>query len=245
MPSKRMLEQHFLPRFVVIFLAVIIAGCAQTTVLKQDDLNERLVSGTRVLLMPPDVELYELTAAGLLEPKAGWTASAKQNVAEGLRAELRAKHAEMVVYDPHTGDPSREYAHQQILKLHDVVGTAIIAHHFTPRLQLPTKQGKFEWSLGKGVSALRNEYGADYALFIFFRDSYASAGRVGLMVVMAVAGVGIPGGTQVGFASLLDLRSGAILWFDRLINPAGNLREAESARDAVRTLLTGFPYEMR
>lgn len=40
------------------------------------------------------------------------------------------------------------------------------------------------------------------------RDSYASAEHKAAMVALALFGVGIPGGFQVGYASLVDLRSG-------------------------------------
>jgi hypothetical protein len=53
--------------------------------------------------------------------------------------------------------------------------------------------------------------------------------------------VGLPGGVQVGFASLVDLRSGDILSFNRLIDPAGDLRTAEAARNAVKKLLAEIP----
>jgi hypothetical protein len=110
-----------------------------------------------------------------------------------------------------------------------------------PVLALPTKGDRFDWTLGAGVKPLQARTGADYALFVLLRDSYASAGRVALMVGAAVLGVGVPGGRQIGFASLVDLRSGDILWFNRLFNPAGDLRTPEPAAKAVQSLLTQMP----
>jgi hypothetical protein len=51
----------------------------------------------------------------------------------------------------------------------------------------------------------------------------------------------VPGGQQVGFGSLVDLRTGDLLWFNRLINPAGDLRTPEPAMKAVDTLLVQLP----
>jgi hypothetical protein len=110
-----------------------------------------------------------------------------------------------------------------------------------PVHRLPTKDGKFDWSLGAGVGHFRERTGADYALFVFLRDSYASPGRVALIVGAALLGVGIPGGQQYGFASLVDLRTGDIIWFNRLIDPGGDLRTPEPARKAIKTLLTDLP----
>lgn len=192
--------------------------------------------------MPPDVELYELTAGGLLEPKAEWTAKATEHVTAALKEELALKNALPIRYTPPTPNSPKEYAHNQILKLYDAVGETILVHQYNPELRLPTKKDTFEWSLGQGVNVLREEYGADYGLFIFIRDSYASAGRI--VTAIAVAALGViapPGGTQVGFASLVDLTTGDILWFNRLINPTGDLRDLGPARKAVNALLTDLP----
>ncbi|MDP3172252.1 MAG: hypothetical protein Q8M91_18130, partial [Polaromonas sp.] len=61
------------------------------------------------------------------------------------------------------------------------------------------------------------------------------------MIMMAVLGVGIPGGAQVGYASLVDLQTGRIVWFNDLRRAHGDLREPESAQETVETLLKGFP----
>jgi hypothetical protein len=133
-------------------------------------------------------------------------------------------------------------ADDRLVKLHDAVGAAIILHKYVPAFQqLPTKEGKFDWSLGAGAKRLRDRTGADYALFVVLRDSYASPGRAAAIVGAVLLHVIIPGGQQVGFASLVDLATGDIVWFNRLIDPAGDLRQADPARWAVRNLLAGLP----
>ena len=57
-----------------------------------------------------------------------------------------------------------------------IAAGSILTHHYGV-LKLPNKDGKFDWTLGEGVKALREDADADYALFVFLRDSYASAGR--------------------------------------------------------------------
>lgn len=229
-------------RLVPVFAALAIlaaAGCAQTSVLRSSDLKP-LTAPVRVLVMPPDVELSELTAGGLLEPKADWTQQARSHVIAALREELQAKGTP-VVYQPPTNDPGEETAYTHFVKLHDAVGGAILVHKYLFVHRLPTKEGKFDWSLGHRVGRLRERTGADYALFVFLRDSYASPGRVALIVGAALLGVGIPGGQQYGFASLVDLRTGDVIWFNRLVDPGGDLRTPEPARKAIKTLLTDLP----
>ena len=49
------------------------------------------------------------------------------------------------------------------------------------------------------------------------------------------------GAVQYGFASLVDLRSGDIVWFNQLHSQTGEIREAGPAKDTVAELLTGCP----
>lgn len=92
------------------------------------------------------------------------------------------------------------------------------------------------------MAPLRAATGADHALFVWIRDSYTSAGRVAVQVLAAaLPGVAIPGGVQTGFASVVDLSTGDIVWFNRIQRPQGDLRTAEAAAETARTLLEGFP----
>jgi hypothetical protein len=229
--------RHRSAALTALLVAAILTGCAQTTVLVKTEALPRAPGEARVVLMPPDVELSELTVGGLLEPRAEWTQQAIAHVTVALQEELLTKRKRLVPYVAPADDPAEQHSENQILKLHDAVGGAIIVHKLLPNRQLPTKEGKFDWTLGEGVMRLRERHDAHYALFVVFRDSYASPGRVAFMVGAALLGVGVRGGTQVGFASLVDLRNGDVVWFNRLIDPAGDLRTLEPARQAVKSLL--------
>jgi hypothetical protein len=91
------------------------------------------------------------------------------------------------------------------------------------------------------VAPLRAKTSADYALFFWIRDSYASAERKAAMIAMALLGVGLTGGAQVGYASLVDLRDGRIVWFNALSRLSGDLREPGSAAETLDALLLAFP----
>ena len=221
--------------------ALVLGACTQTRPLLPAAEFARPERTATVLLMPADIELYELTAAGLLEPNAAWTEAAKAHVADALAALLAERDAEIVPYRQ-PGDPVLLYEpeHLQLVKLHDAVGFAILVHGTTPELALPTKPD-FDYTLGDGVAALRRDYGADYALFVALRDSTSSPGRVAMIVIAAALGVGLPGGRQYGFASLVDLESGDIVWFNSLASATGDLREAGPARHATEALLEDLP----
>jgi len=228
-------------RLPSLFAMIIITGCAQTSVLVRTGPLPRPLGQVRVVLMPPDVQLSELTATGALEPKVDWTEQAIAHVRSALREEILKKNAHLVPHRAPIDDPSEQHVENQILKLHEAVGREIIAQKLTPYRELPTKQGKFDWTLGEGAKRLGERHDAQYALFVVFRESYATPGRVAVMIAAALVRVHIPGGTQLGFASLVDLRSGDVVWFNRLVNPVGDLRTLEPARSAVNSLLVDLP----
>lgn len=152
-------------------------------------------AGKRVLLMPTDVELSLLTAGGIEEPKAEWTSKAKGHITPALREILKTDNVSIIQYR------GRDVAkrHVQLVKLHDAVGRTILLSKYTRRLPLLTKREKnaFDWSLGRNVSLLRKKYRADYALFVFVRDSYASGGRKALVFMSSLVGGGARGKSVV------------------------------------------------
>ncbi len=196
-----------------------------------------LVATDRLLLMPIDVELFSLSAGGVAEPRADWTAQALKHMNQAIRQ--RQQQARMAVVEL---DESQADAHAEQIGLHAAVAQSISLHHFGGSIwALPTKGGKLDWSFGDAMQPLAEASGAQYALFFWVRDSYASAERVAMMVAMAALGIGITGGVQVGYASLVDLRSGQVVWFNQLTRPYGDLRQAEPARETIEALLDGFP----
>ncbi len=225
----------------VLITALICMGCVTYSGYKTNPAPPNLPSTARVLLMPLDVQLFELTAGGLEEPKADWTEAAENHVYAALKSILQQRQDTLIAYQRSADDPDNAHVDQQLMKLHAAVGQAITVHTYFAGYNLPTKKDAFDWSLGGGVQQLNDRYDANCALFIFLRDSYASAGRKAAMVVGALAGFYIAGGRQMGFASLVDLGSGDILWFGRLLRETGDLREPEPAREAVQQLLVGIP----
>jgi len=199
----------------------------------------KLPAGASILIMPPDVELFSISAGGVAEPKADWTELAHTHIHTALNRKsslLGVKAQQLAESD---ADDLAE-----VNALHAAVARSIALHHLgAGNLALPTKNNQLDWSLGDAVLPIRAKTGADYALFIWMRDSYASSERKVAMVALALfgVGVGVGGGVQTGYASLVDLRSGQVMWFNRLLRASGDLREAEPASETVNALLAQFP----
>ncbi len=246
--SRRHTSFHFL---AIIAAAFVIGGC--TTTLTEShtggiDENESAKLDTnksRVVLMPIDIQVTELTAAGLEEPKAGWTEAARQNLIGALNATM-AEHGLTLRRYKMPKSKKRQRRDDQLEKLHSTVGGTILVHHYSQMNWLPTKQGEMDWTLGSTARQLGNDQNAEYALYVFMRDSYATSGRKAAMVASTIFSsvLGTPvakAGERVGFASLVDLRDGDVVWFNVLYSDTGDIREAEPAREVVDDLISGFP----
>ena len=108
----------------------------------------------------------------------------------------------------------------QLLLLNQAVANSIVLHS-QPGTDLATKNGRFDWTLGPGVSVVRDATHADYALFTYIRDSR--------------------GGDHTALASLVDLRTGQVVWFNLLRDDNGGLRDPASTRATVASLLEQIP----
>lgn len=217
--------------------AFLLSGLAQANERNLAPGFHQLPAGAKMVVMPVDVELFSMSAGGTLEPKADWTAAANAHI----RSALDASSAKFGLQTIHLSDQDADDFGEQIA-LHAAVARSIALHHsLGGGWALPSKNGKLDWSFGDAMKDIQSRTGARYGLFTWVRDSYATAERKATMVLMAMMGVGITGGIQTGYSSLVDLETGRVLWFNQLVRGSGDLREAGPAQESVQSLLTGFP----
>ena len=221
----------------------ILPACTSTEAYKTATTLENRSQQVRVLLMPPDIEISEKSVSGMLEPKAAWTEIARRNVDLALETLMKERNCDFVRYGPPGEDIEIQPEHVQLYKRHQAVGGAILMHKYLDALALPTKSNRFDWSLGTEAQTLGESFDADYALFVYFRDTLSSPGRTAAIIATAllIGGPAIGGGEQVGFASLVDLRTGNVVWFNVLASSVGDLREPDQSLDACTGVLTDLP----
>ena len=215
-------------RALALLLVLLPFGAAAQSSLAEG--FSRLAPGARIVLMPVDVELYELSSGGSLEPRADWTDAASAYINKSLLASGLPMKTLPGELDADT---------RKLVQLHRAVSSAVVIHHYGT-LKLPTKQG-LDWSLGSEGAWLADRAQADYALFLWVRDSYASAVRKATIAVAAAVGLPVFGGAQQGYASLVELRSGRVVWFNRVSRMSGDLREESAAQETLAALLADFP----
>jgi len=204
-----------------------------------------------LVVMRPDVQVGTMTAGGLVEPRADWTEQARSHVLRALAAQQSGRGGRTRIVETRESVPGvdpRTIA--DLERLHNAVGNSILIHKYVPGNGLATKRRGIDWTLGEDAVRFGRATGMDYALFLYAQDSQASSGRTALQV-LGLAGciVGfcapVSGGSQVAFASLVDLKTGDVVWFNVLQTGGGqlpgitfgDLRTAEGATQMVERLL--------
>lgn len=224
-------------RLLIVAVCLLAAACTTTNTKTALSVTPP-PPGATIILIKPDIQLSLLTAAGMSEPRADWTEQAVTNVQNSLERSVASSSHTFRVVDPATAMDGRS---GQLLRLHEAVGGSILVFEYG-LLPLPTHAGSFNWTLGEGARSLAEQYDADYALFTFGRGNYASSARVATFVVLSAFGVGIPLGSQQVFTSLVDLRTGRVVWFNvGLAGPSADMRDPEGAQSLVDSMMKGAP----
>lgn len=195
----------------------------------------------RIILMRPSVRVGEQSTGGMFEPNADWTSQARQFIEGELTKLQNSLGNEVVPYDG--GVAGEDPLVSQYNSLFSAVASSVIEYQFFPGNRLPTKKRAeaFEWSMGPGLAELASLEGADYLLFVTTRDEYGSTGRKMLQVAGLLAGVAVTSGVHVGYAGLVDLRTGELVWLNADNAMGGDVRTPEGAQKRVSQLLEGFP----
>jgi len=140
---------------LLVILACLLSACTSTQVRHAEGIvaKSAVAKGKRLLLMPPEVEITEMLASGIQEPRPEWTQAAKQYIAQSLAEILKQSQTELIAYAAPADEAFRDRTRQLEL-LHQAVGGSIAAFGF--RNLLPSKHDRFDWTLGPGVVVLRS-----------------------------------------------------------------------------------------
>jgi hypothetical protein len=231
---------------VLLLWCLLLAGCTSVEVRHAEGMTakSKVAQGKKVLLLEPQVTLTELLASGLEEPRPDWSENAKAHIVSSLQDVLSQSSASLVRYQE-PEDLALKDRFRQLLLLQETVGQAAMFHGIY--VKLANKHNRFDWSVGPGVRDLRAHFDADFALFTYVHDSYATAGRkalkaVGLLAAVVGVGVDVQTGSRVGYSTLIDLNDGKVVWSGYMVSQVGDLRELEDARKVTRDMFKGAPF---
>jgi hypothetical protein len=235
---------------VTIAAGVALSGCVQTR--QFADVQFTPPSGDyKLLVLRPDVTVGSLTTGGMVEPRADWTEQARASIVQALRAQQAARGGNITIIEHRNQLPGvTEQELADVERLNFAVDQSIVIHKYLGDY-LPTKRGKgLDWTLGADAVKLGQKTGFDYALFLHAEDQVASGGRVALGVLgLAGCFIGfcapnVGGQQQLDYASLVDLRTGEVVWFNVVSAGSeipgikfGDLRTPQGAAQMVERLL--------
>ena len=231
-------------------LSVSASACVQTR--QYADLQFTPPQGEyKLLVLRPDVSVGSVTTGGMTEPRADWTEAARANIIAAIKAQQAQRGGDVLVVERRSDVPGVDAeTAAEIERLNYVVAQSIVYHKYLG-VYLPTKNRRgLEYTLGRDAVEFGERAGFDYMLFLHAEDSFASTGRVALQVLgIAGCAVGfcapnIGGGGQLAYASLVDLKTGEVVWFNVLqtgtqvagIN-LGDIRTPDGAAQMVERLL--------
>ena len=238
----------------IIFVLLLISGCAPAFRVSPF-LRERIQNAQAITLMAMDVEVYKVSAGGVQELVDEFSEEAKENIRLSLREKFNGGSRFKIGYFPEEKD-IEDLAVRLLLKdtlaLFKAVDFSIISHTYVvPDMVIhrsgvfPDKLTNFDYTLGPQISPLSEYAKADLFLFLRGGDYLSSGGRVALMVWVALLG-GTPmnAGPPHLSASLVDAKTGEVLWYNFLCPPSGyNFRNRESVEKFMAILLKDFPQK--
>lgn len=235
---------------MAVAASVSLSACVQTR--QYAHLQFSPPSGDyKLLVLRPDVTVGSVTTGGMIEPRADWTESARANITAALKAQQAGRGGQLLVAEKRSDIPNVDVdTVAEIERLNFIVDQSIVLHKYLG-VYLPTKRRKgLEYTLGRDAVEFGQKTGFDYMLFLHAEDSFASTGRV-VLQVLGIAGcfVGfcapnIGGRGELAYASLVDLRTGEVVWFNVLQTGTqvagvnlGDIRTPKGAAQMVERLL--------
>ena len=105
-------------RLLVIFLVFFTYSCSSFNTEPKYTIRTFNKNDPKILLMPVDIEICELTIAGMCEPSASWTQNSKNNIITSFKEILAKRNAVLIEYKE-----NNENDHLiQLIKLHTQIG---------------------------------------------------------------------------------------------------------------------------
>jgi hypothetical protein len=244
---------RLLSPFSLVLSIILCAGCATTepAVFNPNFTKPeaRAALPKKILLLPAQVRVSEISAGGVIEKVEGWTDQAKRNLDAALRESAKSGGFELVAF-PSAKELSAEDRQtiDQHLALYGIVALEAWTHSRSQDPAWAHKKTNFDYTLGPGLRFLKAKTGADAVMVLICEDYVSSGGRKALMVfatvLAAAAGaVMMPAGAP-SFVSggVVSLEDGNIQWFNySLEQGSADLRKGDDAKRMVDSVMRVYP----
>jgi hypothetical protein len=243
---------------MVFWLTVACYACLVNSAFAQSSYEPRTAQNLKeiipqirtLVVLPPKVDLFELSAGGMREPMEDWSAQAKLNMTAAVLNYLNTKDGitvRMLEAEHLPKDVATNL--NETWALYDTVESSIILHTYSQVGSVASnifqdKISNFDYSLGSETSGLAEQ--TDALLIVRGLEQRSTVGRkavqAGVALLGLVAGrvVVPPGSRGVVSAALVDAHTGSILWYKRSGSASG-MNESDGSKTTVLQLMSDFP----
>jgi hypothetical protein len=194
----------------------------------------------KVLLLPPQMLVAEMSAGGVIQKQDDWTKQASDNLLTAAENHAREKNWFETLRMPALSPEEAETVESHI-GLYDRVASAIHAYGQGRDTGWEQKKKEWDYTLGEGLSFLREKTGADSALIFVGADIISTGGRKAAFTVGLLIGIAIPLGQSFITVGLADLRTGEISWLSYDQSMSMDTREPAEVENLVKDFFKTYP----
>lgn len=232
------------------FFAALVLGCVLPFAVQGAEtphwVNYKLLNHTtplpkKLVVLPINVKVLEVTAGGVTEPVPEWTAEARKNIEKSLTAAIKKNATLSEIKMPHLSRRDTALVDEHVALYNLVTNTA-------SQITWEHKIRRFDYSIGPGLAKLRRGTGADAAVIVYARDYASTTGRKAKAILGRIPIINIFTGAapQLGHSfvhiGIIDLKTGDLLWMNsEYRDGASNLRDYSDARDIIHAIFAWYP----
>lgn len=193
----------------------------------------------KVLLLPSEIKIFNITAGGGMDEAPDATAKMTAETDAELRRALATSPVFHIVELPPLSPDEQSVLKEHIalykLAAEDAEKVDSLGGDWKHQLE------HFEYTIGPGLSFLRQRSGADYALIVFGGDGESTGGRQAMNVLGAILGAGMVEGRNYLYAGLIELSTGKLTWLNYDTHNAKDFTSENNMDVFVDGLFSDYP----
>ncbi len=194
----------------------------------------------KVVLLPPQVFVFELSAGGVPTRMADWETAARDNVSAAATRLARESGLFEVVPPPALSPVDRDQLEAH-MGLYERVALSVFSFGRGTQDAWAHKKQEFDYTLGPGLAFLREQTGTDAALIVLGSDFISSAGRKAAFIAGLALGVVMPLGQSFMTAGVVDLNTGDVRWMSFDASSSMDSRSPADVDGLMRALYQTWP----
>jgi hypothetical protein len=194
----------------------------------------------KVVLLPPQVFVFELSAGGVPTRMPEWETAARSNLATAAARLANESGPFDVVPTPQLASTDLDTLDAHI-GLYDRVAQSVFVYGRGDQTAWAHKKNEFDYTLGPGLAFLREQTGADAALIVLGSDFISSGGRKAAFIAGLALGIVMPLGQSFITAGIVDLKTGDVQWMSFDSSSSMDTRKPADVDSLMRSLYQTWP----